>query len=1263
MTDQLPALEISALQFDPTDGSNQTVVAGIGNTSNIFTNLGPLTGLLKTTDGGITWTQLGKTATLGLLGDNVSAVGPRASTILVGVVSGNSPGMFLSTDGGATFNNISGINGLNTGAVEDLAGDPTDSNRFYAVVGGPSGGVFRTDNLGATWTNVTNNANIATLLQGGLSDARLAITAAASPSRVYLAIADNGQLGGRTGNTPIDGVFWTGDMGGSWTAMDLPQTLDASRTITDASGTSIGSTIVITTSSNHGYANGDRVRINSVTGDTNANGDWFITVIDKTHFSLDGSSSNAAYTGGGTAQNIQGINHGRQGFPNLTISADPSNANLVYIAGDRQDYLGGDSSIGAGAFAGRIFRGDASVAAQGSGAVVTDPTHQWTPLTNNGTAGNSSPHADSRAMVIDNGQLLYSCDGGIFRENAPTGTGGNWFSVNGAPNGGNSGVQVTQFSSVVSYDTNSDIFFGGAQDTGTPQQSATDSQVYQDQTQGDGPFTAVDDLTTPGGNSHRYIGLGRADYNNANVNLGTGINLIPTGGVNSFTGFNALVVSTVAPTAGNSTRIVIANGGNPGPGGTALFQSDNAGIAATTAAIVYTQITTGTGWGGVNTFFGIPALAVGGNLSGTANQDVIYAGSGFRVFLRSTAGGTLAATAAQPTGIGFIQRIAIDPNNWMTAFVTDGRRVFQTTDGGASWTNITGNLSDSNIHDLIAVDGTGVNAGVTAVLVGETDGVFRMLSSAPGVWAKYGQSFPNASVWGIQYSTGHDELAAGTSGRGAFEQQNVSASLFAANTQSAVEGSPQSFNLGSFSDTVAGGPYMVDVNWGDGTSDTTFTVAAAGSLGTQTHSFGEEKTYAVTITVTSTTTAGDSNGESFPVTVSDPAVAAASVPFSAVEGAAFTGKAVATFTDPGGAEPNPSDPSGTLNNHYQVVSIDWGDATPLDTTTGTIAYSGSPGSKTDPFTVSGNHTYGEERTYSITAIISHEGVQTTLQTQATVSDPAVVASGVPVFGVECRTLTVQVATFTDPGGAEPNPSDPSGTLNNHYQVVSINWGDATPLDMTTGTIAYSGAPGSKTDPFTVSGSHAYQHEGTYTVTTTLNHEGILTVTTTTAIIKDDLGLLLLDPTGSQSLMVTGNGSVTATGCGAVVVDSSDSRAAFLTGNATVTAEDIDVTGGVKTTGHASFSVPVDHETATPDPLGLGLPPVPATHFAAVHISKGAVTLSPGTYDGGIAVTGQASVTLLPGVYYLNGGGFQVSGHGSVTDNATGVLIVKAPARA
>ena len=55
-----------------------------------------------------------------------------------------------------------------------------------------------------------------------------------------------------------------------------------------------------------------------------------------------------------------------------------------------------------------------------------------------------------------------------------------------------------------------------------------------------------------------------------------------------------------------------------------------------------------------------------------------------------------------------------------------------------------------------------------------------------------------------------------------------------------------------------------------------------------------------------------------------------------------------------------------------------------------------------------------------------------------------------------------------------------------------------------------------------------------------------------------------------------------------------------------------------------------------------------------------LTLRPGTYLGGITVTGQGSVTLSPGIYYMAGGGFSVTGSGSVT--GAGVMIVNAPKR-
>ena len=55
-----------------------------------------------------------------------------------------------------------------------------------------------------------------------------------------------------------------------------------------------------------------------------------------------------------------------------------------------------------------------------------------------------------------------------------------------------------------------------------------------------------------------------------------------------------------------------------------------------------------------------------------------------------------------------------------------------------------------------------------------------------------------------------------------------------------------------------------------------------------------------------------------------------------------------------------------------------------------------------------------------------------------------------------------------------------------------------------------------------------------------------------------------------------------------------------------------------------------------------------------------VTLLPGLYIGGIKISGNANVILEPGLYYLQGGGFNVSGQATVTDNGQGVMLYNAP---
>lgn len=81
--------------------------------------------------------------------------------------------------------------------------------------------------------------------------------------------------------------------------------------ITNATNTA---PIVITTSGAHGFSDNDIVLIDAVGGNTAANGTWFISVVDATHFTLDAAAGNGDYTSGGTA---------------TKITLDPDTANVI----------------------------------------------------------------------------------------------------------------------------------------------------------------------------------------------------------------------------------------------------------------------------------------------------------------------------------------------------------------------------------------------------------------------------------------------------------------------------------------------------------------------------------------------------------------------------------------------------------------------------------------------------------------------------------------------------------------------------------------------------------------------------------------------------------------------------------------------------------------------------------------------------------------------------------------------------------------------
>ncbi len=90
--------------------------------------------------------------------------------------------------------------------------------------------------------------------------------------------------------------------------------------------------------------------------------------------------------------------------------------------------------------------------------------------------------------------------------------------------------------------------------------------------------------------------------------------------------------------------------------------------------------------------------------------------------------------------------------------------------------------------------------------------------------------------------------------------------------QSATTGVIKKFLLGSFVESNATGPYAVDVNWGDGSPDTEFSVPAPGGIPAQSHTYAKAGMDTASIVVTDSK-GNRSNKGTFVVTVTPPATA------------------------------------------------------------------------------------------------------------------------------------------------------------------------------------------------------------------------------------------------------------------------------------------------------------------------------------------------------------------------------------------------------
>ncbi|HEY2785006.1 MAG TPA: choice-of-anchor Q domain-containing protein [Fimbriiglobus sp.] len=432
--------------------------------------------------------------------------------------------------------------------------------------------------------------------------------------------------------------------------------------------------------------------------------------------------------------------------------------------------------------------------------------------------------------------------------------------------------------------------------------------------------------------------------------------------------------------------------------------------------------------------------------------------------------------------------------------------------------------------------------------------------------------------------------------------------------------------------TDPGGPdalanYTATINWGDGSSTSTGTIALGDDGRTFSvlgeHTYSAAALYPIIVTVTHLAASPIPPvmlSISSTATVANPAVSPTFSPFTAVLGVPLTNQMVATFFDPSGADAAAA----------YAATINWGDGTA--TTVGTI---GPPVNGTFP--VTGSHTYNALGNYPVTITVVH-GSSPTASTSGTAT---VIGGPVNATGGYTRPVASAipsspiVATFTDPFGAV----SPSG------YTATINWGDG---NSSTGTIT-----GPVNGGFSVSGTHTYFDLGNVPITVTIARWTAFPVTvTSTASVGTSI--IALNPTLSGSVALSGSPTITI--AGSLVIDSSSSTALTASGSPVVSAGSIGIVGGYSTSGSPHITpTPITHVASLADPLaGLPIPANPGGTVTSANITgSSTVTLNPGRYSK-IAISGSAKVTLNPGVYVISGGGLSVSGSATLTGN--GVLI-------
>jgi hypothetical protein len=442
---------------------------------------------------------------------------------------------------------------------------------------------------------------------------------------------------------------------------------------------------------------------------------------------------------------------------NKTLAPDICQQQCWYDNVIKVDPNGGAIAFFAG---GAVFSGNAP-----SWVVRTTNTGgSWSSIIPN-ALGPGLPHVDNHAMAFvkigTKVRMYLGNDGGIWRTDDAEATPVVWQNLN------QSALTLTQFYPAVSIHPSSpQIAFGGAQDNGS--QNYTGSINWADnQTCGDGTGTAIDN-TIP---STVYLAC-------------NGLNLAASV-TNGVPGSFAAIGNGIDPT--DNSDFVPALAADPGTanvvyaGTTKVYQSANAGLSFTPLSGDLVSAANGDA---------LTAISVA-----PSNHHVIYAAADTgQVFVATNVApstGTFAPVAGQTSlPPRMVRDIAIDPADPTGhiayavfsgfAFGTDKKgHVFQTKDGGATWTDISctaadcttpavNDLPNTPVHSLVIDPDNPDTPSIT--LYAATDiGVYQgTCSGTPTtcMWSPLSSGLPHVAVLSLRLHRASRTLFAATHGRG-----------------------------------------------------------------------------------------------------------------------------------------------------------------------------------------------------------------------------------------------------------------------------------------------------------------------------------------------------------------------------------------------------------------------------------------------------------------------------------------------------------------